>query len=283
MTNTTTHSNRDEKLKPKDIINGDIFLLGEHILFCWDSRDLSSLESLLKGKEIQLLLTDPPYGIDYVASKEAFNESTKEHEDIANDGFQSDEEYAKFTQAWLEPILPYLSPKNACYIFNSDKMIFALREGMKRAWWKFSQLLIWVKDSAIIWRLDYLPQHELIAYGWHGTHRFYGSKSKSILPFAKVRKNTIHPTMKPIPLLRELILNSTKRGEVIYDPFGWSGSTLIASEQTGRICVMVEQSPVYIERIIKRWETLTGKQAVKIDTSHPTSHHISSLNQIYDH
>ena len=85
-----------------------------------------------------------------MASKEGFNESTKIHEDIANDGFQSDEEYAIFTEKWLQLIVPNLSPKNASYIFNSDKMIFALRDGMLRAGWKFSQLIIWVKDSSII-------------------------------------------------------------------------------------------------------------------------------------
>jgi DNA modification methylase len=247
------------------IVHGDRFLLGEHVLLCTDSRDSRSIERILKGKEIQLLLTDPPYWIDYVASKEGFNESTKVHEDIANDGFQTDEEYARFTEAWMRPIIPFLREKNASYIFNADKMIFALRDGMIRAGWKFSQLLIWIKNSAIIGRLDYLPQHELIAYGWHGKHAFYWWKSKSVLAFAKVRKNTIHPTMKPIPLLRELILNSTRIWDMVYDPFWGSWSTLIASEQTWRVCVMVEQNPVYISRIIKRWETLTGKTALKLD------------------
>ncbi len=247
------------------IAYGDRFLLGEHTLLCADSRDAELLNTFLKGKRIELLLTDPPYGIDYVASKAGFNESTKEHVDIANDGFQSDEEYARFTEGWLWPIIPYLSEKNASYIFNADKMIFALRDGMLRAWWKFSQLIVWVKDSAIIWRLDYLPQHELIAYGWHGKHAFYWGKSKSVLAFAKVRKNTIHPTMKPIPLLRELILNSSRIWDTVYDPFWGSWSTLIASEQTWRVCVMVEQNPVYIARIIKRWEKLTGKTALKLE------------------
>lgn len=129
---------------------------------------------------------------------------------------------------------------------------------------KFTQLLVWIKDSAIIGRLDYLPQHELIAYGWYGKHAFYGGKAKSILPFARVRKNTIHPTMKPIPLLRELILNSSKRDDTVYDPFGGSGSTLMACEQTGRKCVTVEINPVYCRAIIERWQEYTGQTAEKI-------------------
>lgn len=246
------------------IVSGSIFILGEHILLCWDCTESEPIEKILKGRKIELILTDVPYGIDYVASKVGFNESTLHHEDIANDGFQTDEAYASFTEKWMRLTIPFLREKNASYIFNSDKMIFALRDGMKRAGWKFSQLIIWVKDNAIIWRLDYLPQHELIAYGWHGKHAYYWGKSKSILAFAKVRKNIIHPTMKPIPLLRELILNSSKLWDTVYDPFGGSGSTLIASEQTGRRCIMVEQSSVYVARIIERWEKLTGKKAEQI-------------------
>lgn len=247
------------------ITSGDIFILGEHILLCGDSTKSELVEKVLKGRQIQIILTDVPYWIDYVASKAWFNESTINHEDIANDWFQTDEEYARFTEKWLKIVIPFLAPKNASYIFNSDKMIFALRDGMMRAGWKFSQLIIWIKNSAIIWRLDYLPQHELIAYGWYGKHAFYSGKSKSVLSFAKTRKNTIHPTMKPIPLLRELILNSSTRSGFVFDPFGGSWSTLIACEQTGRKCVMVEQSPVYVERIIKRWGKLTGKTAIKFN------------------
>lgn len=263
--NSLQEQKQESLTNEASIALGDTFLLGNHILLCADSRDSQSIEWVLKGKEIGLLLTDPPYGIDYVASKEGFNESTKLHEDIANDGFQTDEEYARFTEAWIRPIIPFLREKNASYIFNADKMIFALRDGMMRAGWKFSQLIVWVKDSAIIWRLDYLPQHELIAYGWHGKHTFYWGKSKSILAFAKVRKNTIHPTMKPIPLLRELILNSSRIWDTVYDPFWGSWSTLIASEQTWRVCVMVEQNPIYISRIIKRWQELTGKTAMRLN------------------
>ena len=244
---------------------GDIFLLGDHLLYCWDSRHPDIWKRLLReGQRINLLLTDPPYWIDYVESKKGFTGTTEKFEDIPQDGIQSDREYAQFTRDWIAPMLPYFAEKNASYIFNADKMIFALREWMLQAGMRFTQLLIWVKDSAIIGRLDYLPQHELIAYGWYGKHAFYGWKAKSILPFARVRKNTIHPTMKPIPLLRELILNSSKRGDTVYDPFGGSWSTLIASEQTGRKCVMVEINPVYCLAIIHRWEEYTGKTVEKI-------------------
>lgn len=244
---------------------GDIFLLWGHTLYCGDSSNPDIWKRLLSSwDKIQLLLTDPPYWIDYVESKKGFTGSTEQHEDILHDGIQTDKEYAEFTKQWITPMLPYMAEKNACYIFNADKMIFALRAGMIQAWMRFTQLLVWIKDSAIIGRLDYLPQHELIAYGWYGKHAFYGGKAKSILPFPRVRKNTIHPTMKPVPLLRELILNSSKRNDFVYDPFCWSGSTLMACEQTNRKCLTVEISPIYCERTIERWETYTGKKAEKI-------------------
>ena len=253
------------KSKELNITQGDIFLLWDHVLHCSDSRNPEMFRRLLRdGQKINLLLTDPPYGIDYVESKKGFTGTTEKFEDIPQDGIQSDREYAEFTRDWIKPMLPYFAEKNASYIFNADKMIFALREWMLQAGMRFTQLLIWVKDSAIIGRLDYLPQHELIAYGWYGKHAFYGGKAKSILPFARVRKNTIHPTMKPIPLLRELILNSSKRGDTVYDPFGGSGSSLMACEQTSRKCVTVEINPVYCQSIIKRWEEYTGKTAEKI-------------------
>lgn len=169
-------------------------------------------------------MTDPPYGINYVASKKDFisNNSAGRHTDIANDDISDEPAYARFTQEWLNPALERLAPRNAVYVFNSDKMIFALREGLKASGVKLAQLLVWVKNAAVVGRLDYLPMHEFIAYGWYGTHRFMGSKSKSVLAFPKPRKNDVHPTMKPVELLRDLILDSSRRTDTVYDPFGGS-------------------------------------------------------------
>ena len=232
---------------------GDVITLGEHTLICEDSSKVN----LKEYGDIHLLLTDPPYGIDYVASKRGLNAVSKD-KDIANDGFVSDEAYVTFTKGWLIPALAQLTKKNSVYIFNSDKMIFALREACRQAGMKVAQLIIWVKDKAIIGRLDYMPQHELILYGWKGTHDFKRGKDKSVIFHPKPQRSKLHPTMKPIGLLRRLILNSTKVGDTVYDPFGGSGSTLIACEHTKRKCLMVEMDPEYCETIIRRWLTLTG-------------------------
>jgi len=241
------------------IKNGDLINLGDHLLLCGDATDKASVEKLLANKKISLLLTDPPYGVAYVESKECFTKSKNDRKVIANDQAQSEQQYKTFTQQWLEVTKPYLSLKNAYYIFNSDRMLFALKDALDGSSFRFCQLLIWVKNHAVIGRMDYLPQHELIAYGWFGTHQFFKSKDKSVLTFPKPNKSTLHPTMKPISLLRHLILNSSKIGDYIYDPFGGSGSTLIASEQTKRKCLMIELDPDYCQIIINRYQKLKNE------------------------
>jgi len=237
--------------------------LGEHILICGDSVNKDIIQRALMDTSISLVLTDPPYGVGYVENKAGFAELSNQTI-IANDHQQTEQEYAVFTQRWIQPIIPYLAKKNAFYIFNSDKMIFALREGMQLSGVKFSQLLIWIKNHSIIGRMDYLPQHEFIAYGWYGTHEFHKSKDKSVILYPKPNKSKLHPTMKPVGLLRRLILNSTRIGDVVFEPFGGSGSTLIACEQTKRRCIMVEIDPTYCEVIINRFENLTGIKAERI-------------------
>lgn len=243
---------------------GDIFQMGDHLLLCGDATDQELVNKLLKDQYVNLVLTDPPYGVGYVENKAGFAELSNQKA-IANDHQQTEQEYAAFTQRWIQPIIPYLAKKNSFYIFNSDKMIFALREGMQLSGIKFSQLLIWIKNHSIIGRMDYLPQHEFIAYGWYGTHEFHKSKDKSVILYPKPNKSKLHPTMKPVGLLRRLILNSSRVGDTVYDPFGGSGSTLIACEQTKRRCIMVEIEPLYCEVIINRFENLTGIKAEKIN------------------
>lgn len=251
-----------ELKKPSSSINyGDCFELGDHRLICGDSRDQKIVKTLIGGNKITVLLCDPPYGINYTESKAGFKQKISCNKAIANDGLVDEQPYANFTEEWITPIIPYYAKQNAVYIFNSDKMVFALRDIMIFTGYKISQLLIWIKNSAVVGRLDYLPQHELIVYGWHGRHEFRKAKDKSVIFCPRPQKSRLHPTMKPISLLRRLILNSSKISDIIYDPFGGSGSTLIAAEQTKRKCLMVEIDPSYCQVIIDRYERLTGKKA----------------------
>ncbi|MEI8249171.1 MAG: site-specific DNA-methyltransferase, partial [Candidatus Taylorbacteria bacterium] len=124
-----------------------------------------------------------------------------------------------------------------------------------------SAILIWLKNHIVVGRKDYHPQHELIVYGWYGTHSYFGNKDKTALFYPKPNKSKLHPTMKPPALLRRIIYHSSKPGDIVLDPFGGSGSTLIACEQLKRRCFMVEFEEEYCNTIVERWEKLTNKKA----------------------
>lgn len=243
------------------IQNNDIYQLDDHIIGCGDARDSQFVAKVISNRKVSTIVSDMPYAVKYEANKFNNNDDSKL---IINDHFQTDAEYRKFTSEWLELVKPYLAKKNSYYLFNSDKMLFAMREGLLDAGFKFSQLLVWVKNHAVLGRLNYLPQHELIAYGWYGTHKFYKSQHKSVLFYPKPNKSSLHPTMKPISLLRDLILNSSKIGDYVYDPFLGSGSTLLACEQTKRKCIGIEIDPKYCQVTIERYEKMTGRKAVKL-------------------
>jgi DNA modification methylase len=221
------------------------------------------VKKLVGNDKIAMILTDPPYGVSYVENK--LNPSKIGSEKvIANDNIKDEAEYEAFTKAWLEAVTPYMASKNSLYIFNSDKMLLPTIQALKASGAKFAQLLIWAKTQAVIGRLDYLPQHELIIYGWYGTHTFTKSKDKSILVYPKPSISKLHPTMKPVGLLRRLILNSSHVGDVIFDGFVGSGSTLIACEQAKRQCLAVELDPDYCQVVVNRWEKLTGQKAEQL-------------------
>jgi len=213
------------------------------------------------GKEkINLVCCDPPYAVAVTESKRGFSQLSKDKV-VANDHLQSDSEYRTFSREWLEAVAPFLARHNSYYVFNADKMAWALREGMLDAGYKVSQLLVWVKSQAVLGRLDYAPQHELILYGWRGIHTFRRTQDKSVLFCPRPAKSAFHPTTKPVSLIRRLILNSTKINDVVYDGFLGSGTTLLACEQTKRRCLAVELDPEYCRTIIQRWEHLTNLKA----------------------
>ncbi len=250
--------------KPGNLIKlGDIFIIGEHVIACGDCRDKALLAKVIGNLKIDLVAADVPYGISVTESKRGFKSLYKDKV-IMGDEFQSDEKYSRFTAEWIEALKPHLAKKNSFYIFNADRMLFALREGMLNAGCRFGQLLIWLKSQAVLGRMDYLPQHELIAYGWVGAHSFKKSQDRSLIFYPKPKKNPFHPTMKPVGLIRRLILNSSSIGAVVCDPFLGSGTTALAAHQTGRRCIGIEIDPEYCATAISRLEAITNQKAKHI-------------------
>jgi DNA modification methylase len=239
--------------------------LGEHRLLLGDATDKDNIEELISGDKVTLLLTDPPYGVGYVEGKQEFiqtiqkRDTSKEFLPIKGDSIE--ENYYDFSMKWLGAVLPHLKNKNSFYIFNGDAKLREFLNALNDLKYTKSAILIWIKNHLVIGRKDYHPQHELIIYGWHGTHSYFGNKDKTTLFYPKPNKSKLHPTMKPPALLRRLIYHSTKIGDIVLDPFAGSGSTLIACEQLGRKCLLVEYEEEYCHTIVERWEKLTSKKA----------------------
>lgn len=263
----------DEKVEPKAKI-GDIYQLGNHRLMCGDSTKAEDVEALMNGQKADMVFTDPPYNVA-IGSKNAFLNSVQKAgrccEDIANDKGMTDEEIGQ--TLWLPAFTNLLNFANECcsiYVTmpqGGTHMMMMMM--MQQAGWQVKHELMWEKNAPTfsMGRLDYDYQHEPIVYGWNKSHKFYGNgeQTKSIWKYDKLRKCDLHPTMKPIPLVANAILNSSAENDIIIDLFGGSGSTLIACEQTNRKCLMMEYDPKYVDVIIKRWEEFTDKKAVKID------------------
>jgi len=246
------------------IKKGEIYKVEDHIIACGDSTDKEFVAKVIGKNKIRSILTDPPYGVAYVEHKKEFVDIANDKK-IKGDELQTEHEYTKFTQRWIEAIKPHLDKYNTFYIFNSDLMFLALRTGIVLSGFHFSQTLIWLKNQAMMGRMDFLPQHELIAYGWYQRHKRERSPSKSLFIHPRPQKSKLHPTQKPIGLLRKIIPNSTRIGEYIYDGFLGSGSTAIASEQLGRKCIGIEFDPEYVEISIRRLEKLTKTKRLLID------------------
>jgi len=242
-----------------EITKGSVYRVGSHIVGCGSSLDKEFVKTVIAKNKIRAVVTDPPYGVAYVENKQSVVDIAKPKV-IQNDHLQSESEYIEFSNAWISAIIPHLSEYNTFHIFNADSMFLALRTGMVQCGLHFAQMLIWLKNQPVMGRMDYLPQQELIAYGWYGKHKFEGSKAKNLIVHPRPSKSKLHPTQKPIGLLRKLILNVTRRDEYVYDGFLGSGSTAIACEHLGRRCIGIELDPEYVEVILTRLEKLTGKK-----------------------
>jgi DNA modification methylase len=234
---------------------GDIVRVGTHVIGRGDARDADFVNRVIGSRKIKMVCCDVPYAIDMVAAKAGFSK-IRVPKNILNDGFASDEDYAKFTKQWLLAVIPHLERKNGIYIFNSDKMIVPLIGGMRDAGLYFSQILLWLKNNAVVGRKDYLPQFEIIAYGWSGIHEFKKAQDKNILLCPKPSRSEYHPSQKPIPLIRRLILNATSIGDVVYDGFMGSGTACLAAESVKRSSVGIELDEEYCVTAIRRLAAL---------------------------
>lgn len=246
---------------------GDVHRIGDHLVARGDCRERDLLTHVMGDDTINLIVSDSPYGVAYGENK--LTTGKTRHAPIANDHLQGEDEFSAFTQAWLDAVKPFMAPKNTAYVFCGDRMLFAFRDGLLKSGWKFGQILFWLKTAAVLGHLDYSPQHETLVTFWHGVHVFYKSKDKSVIIHPKPTKNKWHPTEKPIPILRRFILNSSKIGDLVYDPFAGSGTTALACAMTKRRSISIELEESYCRVIIERLEKLTGEKAVLLS---PSSH-----------
>lgn len=262
--------------KEATVKKGEVWKLGGHFLMCGDSSipdDIRKLMAQGGGRMSNMTFTDPPYGVAIGTKNKMLNEVCGDEGgrvtvDIENDNIDIDTLHEILVSAFTN--LRENSEEDASYYVTSPQggELGMMMMMMKESGLPVRHLLMWVKNVATfsMRRLDYDYQHEPIMYTWGKSHNFYGAgKIKTtVWPFDKPHKCDLHPTMKPIALIAEAILNSSKKGDIVTDIFGGSGSTMIACEQLGRECRMMELDPHYCDVIIKRWEDFTGKKAEKV-------------------
>lgn len=253
---------------------GEIYQLGNHRLMCGDSTDENDVQKLMGGEKADLIVTDPPYGVSYTEKNEYLNSIGPSKHLICTKAIENDsktpEEMYEF---WFKVFgnLHANTTNEAAYYITAPQggdLLLRLLQSVRDSGFKLRHILCWNKDNHVLGRCDYNYKHEPIVYGWKqkGTHHFYGAgKFKtSVWDIPKPLKNELHPTMKPIELIAECLLDCSIEGQSVLDLFGGSGTTLIACEQLNRNCRMMELDPHYCDVIIARWEKLTGKKAVKL-------------------
>lgn len=245
--------------KPKAAL-GDIYQLGRHRLMCGDSTNKAHIELLMDGEKADLLITDPPYNVNYEGKTEAALK-------IKNDNKTASEFYS-FLRSAFSSAYDNLKEGASFYVWYASSEVINFVNSLVDSQFMVKQELIWLKNSFVLGRQDYHWQHEPCLYGWKkdGSHRWYGDrKQTTVLDFDKPIANKEHPTMKPIPLFDYQIKNSSKKGDKILDIFGGSGTTMIACEQNDRQAYLMELDPKYVDVIINRWEEFTGKEAIKLN------------------
>ncbi len=238
---------------------GDVWLMGNHRLLCGDAIEPESYKLLLGTELADMTFCDPPYGVNYANS--AKDKLRGKHRPILNDNLGG--EFAPFLEAACSNILSVT--KGAIYIAMSSSELDTLQAAFRAAGGKWSTFIIWAKNTFTLGRSDYQRQYEPILYGWRegADHFWCGARDQGdVWHINKPTKNDLHPTMKPVELVERAILNSSKTRDIVLDPFGGSGTTLIAAEKSGRQARLMELDPKYVDVIVRRWESFTGKQAI---------------------
>ena len=247
----------EELQKPTFSKAGDLWMLGRHRLVCGDSTKPETFELLMNGIKANLTITDPPYNVNYEGSAGK----------IKNDNMENNAFY-EFLLAAFKNVEQVMADDASIYVFHADTEGLNFRKAFSDAGFYLSGTCIWKKQSLVLGRSPYQWQHEPVLFGWKkkGKHQWYtGRKESTIWEFDKPKKNGEHPTMKPIPLLAYPIMNSSMSNTVVLDPFGGSGSTLIACEQTDRICCTVELDEKFCDVIVKRYiEQVGGTENVTV-------------------
>ena len=231
---------------------GDIWTLGNHRVICGDSTKPETYTALMQGKQANLILTDPPYGINYDKGTAGT---------IKNDKFDSDEGLYNFLFDAFKNMADHLASDGSVYVFHADSKGLTFRKAFDDAGFKLSGCCIWVKNTFTLGRSPYQWCHEPCLYGWKksGKHQWHGDRKQStIWNCDKPSRSEKHPTMKPIPLLQIPIQNSTQTNGIVLEPFGGSGSTLICCEQLGRVCYAIELDEKFVDVIVNRWRDTVG-------------------------
>lgn len=236
---------------------GDMWTLGRHRVICGDATKLETFKTLLENTKVNLVVTDPPYNVNYEGSAGK----------IKNDNMEDDKFYQFLFNSFVN-MEQAMADDASIYVFHADTEGLNFRKAFQDAGFYLSGCCIWKKPSLVLGRSPYQWQHEPCLYGWKkkGKHKWYaGRKETSVWEFEKPKKNADHPTMKPIALLAYPIKNSSMTNSLVLDPFAGSGSTLIACEQTGRICYAIELDEKYCDVIVKRYiEQVGNDKSVKV-------------------
>lgn len=235
---------------------GDVWVLGKHRIMCGDSTNAEQVKTLLGGGVPHLMVTDPPYGVEYDPSRTSDNPNKA--------GKVLNDDRADWREAWA------LFPGDVAYVWHATRFTSLILESLEACGFEYRAMIVWAKDRFTFGRGHYHWQHE---QAWYvvkngATGHWNGARNQSTLWSIKSREDNGHGhgTQKPIECMKRPIENNSKTGDSIYEPFSGSGTTIIASEQTGRRCYAMELSEKYVDVAVIRWQKFTGQQAVHAKT-----------------